>query len=91
MVITTEEGAMMSPGGGRQSRKFRHLCPLSSWIYGPEAGVGKLFCQGTDSIYLRLSWSYIVPTATTQLGQCSMKSAIDNMQTNGHGCILTIF
>lgn len=91
MVIMTEEGAMMSPGGGRQSRKFRHSCPLSSWIDGPEAGVSKLFCQGTDSINLRLSWSYIVPAATTQLGQCSMKPAIDNMQTNGHGCIPTIF
>ena len=79
MVIMTEEGAMMSPGGGRQSRKFRHWCPLSSWIYGPEAGVGKLFCQGTDSINLRLSWSYIVPPATAQLGQCSIKPAIDNI------------
>ena len=79
MVIMTEEGAMMSPGGGRQSRKFRHSCPLSSWIYGPEAGVGKLFCQGTDSINLRLSWSYIVPPATAQLGQCSIKPAIDNI------------
>ena len=79
MVIMTEEGTMMSPGGGRQSRKFRHSCPLSSWIYGPEAGVGKLFCQGTDSINLRLSWSYIVPPATAQLGQCSIKPAIDNI------------
>lgn len=47
--------------------------------------LANFFCNRPDSKYFRLSWP--VSFSTAQICCHSIKAAIDNMWTNGHGCV----